>query len=307
MLGFIVAAIAMVFDSSEAIRGIFERRRIRGMVSAPLPKNSANSRWGILERAEQELRRCCKRLAKDVEKEARRRAGATEITGRDITEITGRDITDAWAELVSPYESDETAERAIAATRSRKASILLGLATLAEVIAVAGVLYLIFTLVKPKLPAGQYWPAVVIIATLVILYLILINLRRVIVAMWGGLSWLARKGGAFAGNLFRVLRRDKDQDTPRSGPRVLPNAGKEGPATAEGTSDRDNGVGTSKLAGRGAIMASTSGINADKNGPGATSDALAAFAAQVAKLPAGPSPDANVAVACTLGWAVGML
>src|SRR5215471_6281028 len=44
---------------------------------------------------------------------------------------------------------------------------------------------------------------------------------------------------------------------------------------------------------------------AAKNGPGTISDALTAFEAQVAKLPAEPGPDANVAVAYALGWVVG--
>ena len=44
---------------------------------------------------------------------------------------------------------------------------------------------------------------------------------------------------------------------------------------------------------------------AAKNGPGNFSDALAAFEAQASKLPAEPTPDANVAVAYALGWAVG--
>jgi hypothetical protein len=43
-------------------------------------------------------------------------------------------------------------------------------------------------------------------------------------------------------------------------------------------------------------MASTSGTNADKNGPGAISDALAAFAAQVAKLPNCTSEDVGLLV-----------
>jgi len=61
-------------------------------------------------------------------------------------------------------------------------------------------------------------------------------------------------------------------------------------------------------------MASTGDTSATKNGPessatqnrsGAISDALAAFEAQAAKLSAGPTPDANVAVAYALGWAIG--
>src|SRR5579859_2726751 len=61
-------------------------------------------------------------------------------------------------------------------------------------------------------------------------------------------------------------------------------------------------------------MASTSDAETTKNvppssaatnGPGTVSDALAAFEAQAANLPAGPKPDPSVAVAYALGWAVG--
>jgi hypothetical protein len=45
--------------------------------------------------------------------------------------------------------------------------------------------------------------------------------------------------------------------------------------------------------------------SAAKNGPGTVSDALTAFEAQATKLPAGPAPDPNVAVAYALGWAAG--
>lgn len=52
-------------------------------------------------------------------------------------------------------------------------------------------------------------------------------------------------------------------------------------------------------------MAATDDTKATKNGPGSISDALTAFEAQAQKLPAGPAPDPNVAVAYALGWAVG--
>jgi hypothetical protein len=52
-------------------------------------------------------------------------------------------------------------------------------------------------------------------------------------------------------------------------------------------------------------VASTSGANANKNGPGTFSDTPSAFEAQATKLSAEPAPDANVAVAYALGWAVG--
>ena len=45
--------------------------------------------------------------------------------------------------------------------------------------------------------------------------------------------------------------------------------------------------------------------SASKNGPGTISDALTAFEAQAVKLPTGPAPDPNVAVAYALGRAVG--
>ena len=52
-------------------------------------------------------------------------------------------------------------------------------------------------------------------------------------------------------------------------------------------------------------MASTGDTKVTTNGPGTISEALAAFEAQAAKLPTGPAPDPNVAVAYALGWAVG--
>ena len=52
-------------------------------------------------------------------------------------------------------------------------------------------------------------------------------------------------------------------------------------------------------------MAATDDAKATKNGPGTISDALTEFEAQAEKLPAGPAPDPNVAVAYALGWAVG--
>jgi hypothetical protein len=52
-------------------------------------------------------------------------------------------------------------------------------------------------------------------------------------------------------------------------------------------------------------MASIDETKTTKNGPGAISDALTAFEAQAVKLPTGPAPDPDVAVAYALGWAVG--
>ena len=55
----------------------------------------------------------------------------------------------------------------------------------------------------------------------------------------------------------------------------------------------------------GEVVASTGDTKATENGPGTISDALTAFEAQATKLPSGPAPDPNVAVAYALGWAVG--
>lgn len=52
-------------------------------------------------------------------------------------------------------------------------------------------------------------------------------------------------------------------------------------------------------------MASTGDTKATENRPGTISEALTAFEAQATKLPTGPAPDPNVAVAYALGWAVG--
>ena len=51
-------------------------------------------------------------------------------------------------------------------------------------------------------------------------------------------------------------------------------------------------------------MAPTGDTKATTNGPGTISEALTAFEAQAEKLPTGPAPDPNVAVAYALGWAV---
>jgi hypothetical protein len=55
----------------------------------------------------------------------------------------------------------------------------------------------------------------------------------------------------------------------------------------------------------GEVVASTGDTKATTNGPGTLSEALTAFEAQATKLPTGPAPDPNVAVAYALGWAVG--
>jgi hypothetical protein len=50
------------------------------------------------------------------------------------------------------------------------------------------------------------------------------------------------------------------------------------------------------------MATSGSAAKAKANGPGTITDALTGFAAQAAKIPAGPAPDAAVTVAYALGW-----
>ena len=136
--GAIVAAIAMVYDSSDFLRDMVGRRRrsknragtSAGKGNQPRSAQTASQieHNSERERAEKELWRCCERLAKDVEKEARRRAGEKEIKPEDIRE--------AWRTLVRPHV---LAPSTIPTVRSRKASILLSLATLVEIITVAGI------------------------------------------------------------------------------------------------------------------------------------------------------------------------
>ncbi len=131
---FIVAAMAMVYDSSDFLRGMIERRRISKNPVGTLAEKDDQPRKAqtgppiepISERAEKELRRCGERLAKDVEKEARRQA--------DENEITLEDIGEAWRNLVRPHV---LAAPAVSTVRSRKASVLLSLAALVEIIAVS--------------------------------------------------------------------------------------------------------------------------------------------------------------------------
>jgi hypothetical protein len=264
--GVIVAAMAMVYDGSDFLHGMVERRRMsknraqkdgqpRSIQEVPPAEH-------ISEGVEKQLRRCRKRVAKDVEKEARRWAGENEITLDDIGE--------AWRKLVRPRVRTVPAMPAV---RLRRASILLGVMTLVEVIAVAGILYLIFSLAKTKLPTDQYWPVAVVLAALFILYLVLVNGPRVIAAAWkrrrvlltiigtlasglvGNLAWLARKGQALA---------DKARTFPRSLFRARPNARKEGPAAAESRSDRDNRVGTA-MASQVMLTAANDGGSSDSH------------------------------------------
>jgi len=180
------------------------------------------------------LERYSGRATKAVRKHARSTAARDRRRRDDISE---EEIAKAWDRVVIP-RLDVPAPLPV---KSRRAWIASGVAVL---VATASI-YLIFVLAIPKLSLGVPWRLVVIAASLLVLY----GLMRAIVGVWrhrkallGKLVRATRKGRALAASLFRIPRRGRDQPIPGNVPRIRPNAGKEGPATAESNSDRDNGV-----------------------------------------------------------------
>jgi hypothetical protein len=213
-LGALVAAIAMVYDGSEFLQGVVERRRM-------IPSSRSGG-------AEEKLRQCCKRLARDVEKVARRLASETEITPGDVSE--------AWERLVKPRA---LAPAGVPAVRPRGQSILRGLAAFAQTAVVAGILYLIFTATITSSANGRYWPILAALAALFIIYLALLNSRALAgiigtAVSWlaGSVVWLIKKGRDLTESLRRRVR--------RGGAPTPSEIEKESPATAEGTPDRDD-------------------------------------------------------------------
>jgi histone H3/H4 len=227
--GAAVAAIGFVFDGSEFARVVFIFRRE--------PTNS--------ERAEKELQRCCKRLARDVEKEARRR-WASE------TEISPDNVSKAWGTLVRP-RATATAITVVSPRRSfvLRATARLGSVTarLAMVIPVAVILYFSFSLAKAKLPTVQYWPFVVIVAALFVLYLIVVNGPRAIAAAWKYLRILVNGIGTLVSGIWGkrakpvVENQPPEEGLPESGS----NSRQEGHPTVESASHNDNEVGAREV------------------------------------------------------------
>jgi hypothetical protein len=221
----LVAAIAIVFDGTEFFRDTVERRhKSKNRISTSAGEHDRERTQTALpfepasKRAEEKLQLRCERLAQRAEKEARRLAGDEDVAPDHIST--------AWWTLVRPRAPATAPAPATPAVRSRKGSILRSTTMLVATLAVAAFLYFIFSLVKTKLPTGQYWPAVVIIAALYLLYLVLVNSPRVIAAAWkrcstwlgavgtlasglrGGLFMIARKGRALVGSLVRIRRRE---------------------------------------------------------------------------------------------------
>jgi histone H3/H4 len=304
----LVAAIAMVFASPDVFRSIVERLRMPKIHTAPV---AAPPDLPVSKRAGKELRRCCERLAKEVEKEARRWVGKREITPEDIER--------AWQKLIKPRA---VAAPAVSTARPLKALILPGLAKLAELIAVAGILYAVFLLAKAKLSVDHHWPTVVVIAAVVIaalfiLYLALLDLPRIVDVIWkglraifgtlavglvGSLVWLGEKGRGSAARLRRVFGRRSDGMASAQS-----SAGEEGPATAQSSPDNTAGTDSvnqgSELPARSADRA----VAKSSSEPGPSPEALADLAAQLTPANALARTDTITARATIAIIAIGLL
>jgi hypothetical protein len=231
--GLAVAAIAMVFDGSEFLHDMLGRRRKR--------KNRASAPAGpaaddLTGSANEELRRRRERLTRQAKRLSARGLG-------DATEITPANVDEAWRKLVKPLVITPAAPPL--AVRSARITILLSLGTLAELVALFGVFYLVYSWAKTKLPSGQYWPVLVVVAALFILYVILVNAPRVIAAIWErrgglrdmasgikqGLISLAGKGWDLARGPFSIARKDRAQATSGNAPVTETEAGQRRPTT----------------------------------------------------------------------------
>jgi hypothetical protein len=140
--GTVVVVLAFVFDGSELTRAWLKLLRRQ-------PKTD--------ERADRELRRCRKRMARRVERKVRRWAGGPEVTAADVD--------DAWAKLVKPPPA--------VVVGPRRVSVLRRAATFVAVAAV-GVLYG-FSLAAAKLPTGTWWPFVLVLLAPLAFYLLLVS------------------------------------------------------------------------------------------------------------------------------------
>jgi hypothetical protein len=194
--GIAVASIAMIYDSSESLHGMFERRRARKnrAISVAQPGHQPPSTTS--PPAIKELARRGARLARAVKEAAR---GLTEETEITETEITADKVSEAWQQVVRPRP---VFAPVVPAAQTRRAWALVGSAAVARAIILFAALYFIFLWAKDRLPSGQYWPLIVIIAALLVVYLALLNVPRVAAAAWkawkrldalGAIgSWIAR-------------------------------------------------------------------------------------------------------------------
>lgn len=248
--GLAVAAIAMIYDSSEFLHDAVGRRR-EAKKRLVIPVQQIRQPASTLEQpplevlnksAQEVLRRRGEQLARRVTKAARSQA--------DENEVTSDDISDAWRRAVGPRKATAPA---VPAARPRKTSVLLGLAAFVRLIVLAGALYFIFSWAKGKLPNGQYWPFIAIIAALFILYLMLVNLPRAVTAVFKrhdslgdlaagiarSLARLLPKGRALSGSLFWLPRRGGTRPISGNLTVTQPDVLQRSPALTEGTSYSD--------------------------------------------------------------------
>lgn len=220
--GIAVASIAMIYDSSESLHGIFERRRAR-KTRAITPGQQGHQPLSTTSLpVTEELTRRGKRLARAVKEAAR---GLTEEK-----EITPDEISEAWREVVRPRQ---VIAPAVPAVRPRRTSVLLGSAALAGLIILFSGLLFVFWWTKERLPRGQYWPLVLIIAGLFIVYLILVNVPRAAAAAWKRRGWLAWNRPALPRRTWRIQGRTRAEPSPENPSQTeLSGAGQNSPVPA---------------------------------------------------------------------------
>jgi hypothetical protein len=127
---------------------------ISGGSGQPAADAAIGPSGGLRRAARWELLRCRKRLAHDVRKQSRR------LTKNMM--VTQDDIDAAWAKVVILPPAAAPVQRRTLRIRRVVAAVT-----------VAAALFLAFLLGRTSLPAGQYWPALALIAAPFIVYRVL--------------------------------------------------------------------------------------------------------------------------------------
>jgi hypothetical protein len=194
----LVAAIALVYDSSEFLHGLVGRWRGSRNDASTLPRAGVSALGHqtdppVSAEAEARLERYGARLAQKVERKARSRCAGKQY-------VTRPDIDHVWGKLV------KSAPPPI----SRRSAILRITVAFGAIMAVAFALYLAAPLVRVKLPTGQIGLFIASIAALFAVYLVVINGRRIIAAAWtiirAGVGWLLNQGKPLGESIGRTVR-----------------------------------------------------------------------------------------------------
>jgi hypothetical protein len=170
-----------------------DRRRRSATVITVAPAGAPVVRKSALTQS----RRCGRRLARAIRKQARSagRSGPGE-QGR-IAEITGNEIRSALPHVVRPEASRDATP--VAAPRGVLALALTGAPVLAVLVAV------ITELLIRQLPLERYGKAVLIFAVLLLLYLLLTKSRSAIMRFWEGFVGIWAGFVGVLGNLQNPL------------------------------------------------------------------------------------------------------